>query len=437
MHKRTGLLAAILVATGSISRAADWPQFRGPARDGISRETNLLKSWPADGPRLLWTAAELGVGFSGPAIVGERLFVSVGRGDTEYVIALDLTSGGDKPPKELWSAKIGPLFDWKGNTWNAGPNVTPTVDGELIFALGGRGDLACVEAATGKEVWRKNLPRELGGEVNPIGGGSEDPTPLGWGYAWAPLVDGHRLICVPGGKQGLLAALDKKTGKLLWQSKEITDQASYSSPLAVDVGGIRMYIQVTNGGIAGVAANDGKLLWSYRREPAYDDVVIATPVFHDNHVFATVGFQQGCDLIKLVPGASGITVEKLFSNKKIENRDGGLVLVDGHLYGHSENIGWFCMEFKTGKVVWSERNKFGRGSVTYADGRLYCCPEKGGSIILLEATPRGWTEAGRLRLPRDSTLRKPSGLLWTQPVIANGRLYIRDQELLFCFEIKQ
>src|SRR5262249_51192112 len=157
-------------------------------------------------------------------------------------------------------------------------------------------------------------------------------------------------------------------------------------------------------------------------------------VFHDNHVFSTVGFAQGCDLIKLVPNGSEIGVEKVFSNKVIENRDGGVVLVDGHLYGHSENKGWFCQEFKTGKIMWEERNKLGRGSVTSAEGNLYCCSEKGGIVVLLEATPKGWTEKGKLKLPRESNMRRPEGRLWTHPVIANGRLYIRDQELLYCYD---
>jgi outer membrane protein assembly factor BamB len=415
---------------------ADWPQFRGPRRDGVSQETGLLKAWPSGGPPLMWSCTDLGIGYSGPAIVGDRLYISAGRGDAEYLLAFDLKHDGGKGIKEVWSVKIGPLFTWKGNNWNAGPNATPTVDGELLYALGGRGDLVCVEVATGKERWRKNLPRDLGGEVNPIGGGLEDPTPLGWGYAGAPLVDGEQLVCVPGGKKGLLAALDKKTGRLLWQSREVTDQASYSSPLVVTIGSSKQYVQVTNGGIVGVAAQDGKKLWSYRREPAYDDVVIATPLFHDDYLFASVGFGQGCDLIKLVPQGTGIKVEKVFSNKTVQNRDGGLVLVDGYIYGHSENLGWFCSEFQTGKTIWSARNKLGRGPVTYADGNLICCAEKGGAVALVEATPKGWNEKGRLQLPRESELRKPSGGLWTHPVVANGRLYIRDQELLYCFDVK-
>ncbi|HEV3143271.1 MAG TPA: PQQ-binding-like beta-propeller repeat protein [Gemmataceae bacterium] len=428
------LFIGILIAAQLM--ADDWPQFRGPNRDGISKETGLLKQWPKDGPPLLWTFSAAGLGYSGPAVVGDRLYMSGGRGDSDVIFALDLKSLDGGKPKELWSAKIGPLFQWKGNNWNNGPNASPTVDGEFVFALGGAGDLLCVEAGSGKEVWRKNLPRDLLGEVNPIGGGAEDPTPLGWGYAWAPLVDGEQLICVPGGKQGLLAALDKKSGKVLWQSKEVTDQATYSSPIVAEIGGIRQYICVTNPGIVGIAAKDGKLLWRYLRDPAYDDVVIATPIFHDNYIFSSVGFTQGCDLIKLAPTGSEIKVEKVISDRSIQNRDGGTVLVGDHLYCYSEDSGWVCHEFKTGKPAWAERDKLGRGSLTYADGNLYCCSEKGGNVVLIEATPKGWTEKGRFKLPRESTQRRQLGGLWTHPVIANGRLYIRDQEFLYCFNLK-
>jgi outer membrane protein assembly factor BamB len=414
---------------------ADWPQFRGPRRDGVSTETGLLKTWPQDGPRLLWTYTGAGVGYAGPAIVGDRLYMSGGRADGEYVFALDLKNLVNGAPKEVWATKIGPLFQWKGNEWNAGPNATPTVDGELLYALGGGGELLCVETATGKERWRKSMARDLGGEVNPIGGGAEDPTPLGWGYAWAPLVDGDRLICVPGGKQGLLAALDKKTGKLLWQSKEATDQASYASPLSVEMAGVRQYIQAVNSGTVGVAADTGKLLWRYERDPAYGDVVVCTPIFHDNHVFTTVGFGQGCDLIKIVPQGKTFKVELVYSNKAIENRDGGLVRVGNHLYGYSENRGWTCLDLLTGKPAWTERRKLGRGSIIAVDGLLICTTEKENVVALVEATPKAWTEKSRFTLPKESRLRKPSGGLWTHPVVANGRLYVRDQELVFCHDL--
>lgn len=429
-------VTALLVLSFSLRPPvrSDWPQAGGPTRDSCSPETGLSKSWSLGGPPLLWTFRKTGVGYSGPAIVGNRLFISGGRGDSEFVLALDLDTPVGQPPREIWAAKIGPLFTWKGNSWNTGPNATPTVDGDLIYALGGFGDLLCLEIGTGKELWRVNLPRDLGGEVNPIGGGLDDPTPLGWGYASAPLVDGDKLICIPGGKQGLIAALDKRTGKLLWRSKEIPDQASYSSPMVVQACGVRQYIQVVNSGIVGVAAVDGKLLWRYQRQSAYDDVVIATPVVKDNYIFATVGFGQGCDLIKLHGEASSLSVEKIFSNKSVQNRDGGMVRLGDYLYGHSEGKGWLCMEFTTGKQAWMERSKLERGSVTAADGSLYCCSEEG-EVVLLKATSKAWTELGRYHLPEESKQRRPSGRLWTHPVIAHGRLFLRDQELLFCYDI--
>ncbi len=437
MNSRLGLASITFVSLAVLSlRGADWPQYRGLDRDGTSRETGLRKEWPAEGPKLLCTFDGLGLGYSGPAVVGNRLYISCGRENSEFLIALDLKEVAAGKIKELWSAKIGPIFTWKGNEWNKGPNATPTVDGDSVYALGGFGDLICVDATNGKERWRKSLPRDFGGEVNPIGGGATEPSPLGWGYSSSPLIDGDRLICVPGGSRGLLAALDKRSGELTWQSKELPDQASYSSPIATEINRVRQYIQVTNGGIFGVAAKDGRLLWSYRRDPAYDDVVIATPIVHDDHIFSSVGFEQGCDLVKVSVNGGEFKVETLFSNKSIQNRDGGMVRVGDYVYGYSENKGWFCQEFKTGKIAWTERRKLGRGSVTYADGNLYCCAEKGGAVALVEATPNGWNERGRLKLPRESENRRPSGGLWTHPVIANGRLYVRDQELLYVYDLK-
>lgn len=422
---------ALLLPVVLLAIAADWPQYRGPNRDGSSKETGLLQEWPKDGPKLLWTFTDAGVGYAGPAIVGDRLYMAGGRGADEFLYALDLKTEGT--PKELWSAKIGPLFTWKGNVWNAGPNVSPTVDGDLVYVLGGFGDLLCVEAATGKEKWRVNLPKDLGGAVNPIGGGLEQPTPIGWGFASAPLVDGDKLICVPGGKQGLFAALDRKTGKVLWRSKEIADQVSYSSPIVAEIGGVRQYVQVTNKGIVCVAAADGKRLWSHPRE--YEDVAIATPLVRDNLIYATVGFGEGCDLIQVTAKDGSFLTEKIYSNKEMQSRDGGVVLVGENVVGHSEKGGWACQDFKTGKVKWSDPG-IGRGSVAFADGRLYCCAEKGGAVALLQPSTEGWNEKGRFKLPVASKKRLPSGGLWTHPVIANGRLYVRDQELVFCFDVK-
>src|SRR5262245_57824798 len=247
--------------------ATDWPQYRGKNRDDVSPETGLLKAWSKDGPKLAWTFEAAGVGYSPVSVVGDRVYVTGGREDKEFLVALE-TKG--EAVKELWAAEIGPTFRWKGNNWSAGPSATPTVDGDTIFALGGNGDLVCVNTA-GKEQWRVNLPRDLDGQVNPIGGG---PKNLGWGFTASPLIDGEACILAPGGPKGTLAALDKKTGKVLWRSTELTDQAAYTSPMPLTIGGTKQYAILTNQGLAGVAARDGKLLWTHRRKPPYGTEVV-------------------------------------------------------------------------------------------------------------------------------------------------------------------
>jgi len=412
--------------------AADWPQYRGPNRDDVSAETGLLQEWPKAGPPLLWTYRDAGIGYSGVAVVGNRLYTIGGRGDSEYLIALDISAGKDQTVSAAWSTKVGPLFQWKGNNWSAGPSATPTVDGALVFALGGNGDLLCAEAATGKERWRKHLPSELDGQVNPIGGG---PKNLGWGYTWSPLVDGDRLICTPGGPKGTVAALDKRTGAVLWRSTELTDQASYASPMRLVSAGAAQYVVLTNKGLAGVAAADGKLLWQYRR--AYGTEVVNTPIVDGALVYATVGAGAGCDLVKLDPDGAKLSAETVYANKNMANHHGNVVRVGAHVFGFSEGKGWTCQEFATGKTLWADKGKLRAGSLTCADRQLYCYGEDDGTVVLVPVNNTGWKEAGRFKIPQQSKRRKPSGRIWTPPVVANGKLYLRDQDLLFCYDVRQ
>jgi outer membrane protein assembly factor BamB len=426
---KTFLTLAVSAAVLSVAlavQAADWPQFRGPDRTGLSKDTGLLKTWPEGGPPLKWTYRDAGVGYSSPAIVGERLYLLGGRGDTEYLIALDVGQG-----KEVWSAKIGPLFTFKGNQWGDGPRTTPTVDGELIYALGGQGILVCVGAADGKERWRLDLYTGLHGAISP----KAQDWGLGWGYTCSPLVDGDQVVCVPGGEEGMLAALDKKTGKPIWRSKELPEPATYASLIVAELGGVRQFIQLTDKGVAGIAAKDGRLLWNYNRRGGFPDVVIPTPICHGDEIYITAGWSAGCDLVKVTAADGKFKAQKGYSNKVMSNREGQLVLVDKYLYGHSEGKGWMCIEWATGKAVWTERNKLGAGSVIYAEGCLYCYGREDGDVVLVDATSEGWKEKGRFRIPQKSTLLKPDGKIWTLPAIANGRLYLRDQELLFCYAI--
>jgi len=422
---------ALLAWAGGSARADDWPQYRGPNRDDVSAEKGLLPQWPEKGPPLLWTYADAGIGYSGPAVVGDRYYTIGGRGDTEFLIALDLDKVKDGAPAQAWAAKVGPLFDWQGNQWSAGPSATPTVDGDLVFALGGNGDLVCVAAPTGKERWRLNLPSQLAAEVNPIGGG---PKKLGWGFTASPLVDGDRLICLPGGPKGTVAALDKRTGRVLWRSAGLAEQASYASPIPAEIEGVRQYLVLTNEGLRGVSAADGRVLWKHDRR--FNTEVVNSPILRGPLVFITVGAGRGCDLVRVKRSGNAFAAEEVYTNRNMANHHGNVVLLDGHVYGASEGKGWVCQNLETGELAWAERSKVPGGSTTYADGRFYCFGERDGAVALLEASSRACTVLGRFALPKSSALRKPKGLIWTPPVVAGGRLFLRDQELVFCYDVR-
>jgi outer membrane protein assembly factor BamB len=402
---------------------ADWPQWRGPHRNDISQDTGLLKSWPDGGPPLLWTYSEAGVGYSAPAIVGDRLFTMGGEGDHDYVYALDVQA---ESPRKVWSTEIGPL---SRKDRGDGPRGTPTVDGDLLYALSGNGDLVCVETSTGKKHWHANLSRELGGQMMSQ-----------WGYSESPLVDGDRLVCTPGGPRGTLAALDKKTGKVLWRSKGLTDPAGYASLVMTEVGGIHQYVVMTGKTVAGVSAEDGRLLWRYAHNS--NVAAIPTPIVHDDYVYVTSGYRAGCALIELLPDRQGrIKVKEVYANRNMENHHGGVVLLDGHIYGawggnEPRRIQrWVCQDLKTGQVVWQESSKLEKGSLTYADGHFYLYGEENGTTVLIQASTPGWKESGRFTIPRHTEIPR-KGKIWTHPVVANGRLYLRDQDLMFCFDVR-
>jgi outer membrane protein assembly factor BamB len=426
---KTRALLALLIGLIALAPLAanNWPQWRGPDRTDVSKETGLLQTWPEKGPTLLWTISTIGVGYSAPAVVGDRLYIMGTRGTSEAVFALDTKNG-----KEIWVTEIGPIFEWKGNVWGNGPRSTPTVDGERIYALGAQGELVCLETGSGKKVWSHNLFKEFNGALMDNNG---KPI-VGWGYCEGPLVDGNQVVVTPGGEDGLLLALDKNTGQVVWRSKEVQGKAPYSSIITAEVGGVRQYIQLLDKGAVGVAAKDGKLLWHYAK--TNDDLVIRTPIFHNNYVFIPYSFGTGSDLFQIIPAAGAFKTEKVYSTKNMKNETGGVVLVGEHLYGYSDRTGWVCMEFakKKGATLWEEKRKLGKGSLTCADGRLYCYTEDDGTVALVEAQPKKFKEDGRFKIPRQSTQHAPAGKIWTHPVVANGHLYLRDQELLFCYDVK-
>jgi outer membrane protein assembly factor BamB len=425
MRKATLLLLPFCLAV----MAADWPQWRGPDRSGISNEKGLLKAWPKGGPKLVWSYKNAGQGYGSFAVVGGTLYTMGCRDQDEFVIALDARG------KEKWATKIAKVFDFEGNSWSRGPNATPTVAGDLVFALGSQGELVAVKKADGAVAWRKNLPKDLGAEVNPVGGG---PEKMGWGYSWSPLVDGNKLICVPGGPKGLFAALDTKTGDVLWRSKDVPDQATYSSPLVTKAGGVKQYIHVVQNGVVGVSAEDGSLLWRHKRDD-YPDVVCPTPICQGDHVYVSVGYGGGCVLFKLAGAGKKVKATVVYEKRSIGNRQGGVVLLDKHLYGYDDDRAWACQEFATGKLKWGEgppaAGALKAGAIAAADGKIYVLEETGG-VGMFAASPAAPKELGRFQLPALSKMRKPSGKVWAHPVVADGKLYLRDQELIYCYEIK-
>jgi len=403
-------LPILLLALSVPAFAADWPQWRGPNRDDISTETGLLKQWPADGPKRVWLFDKAGQGYSGFSVAGGKLFTLGTRDGKEILLALDSNTG-----KELWAAPIGDIL---GNGWGDGPRGTPTVDADRVYAISGKGNLVCADASSGKVKWTKSM-QDLGGK-----------TP-GWGYTESPLVDGKLVIATPGGDKGTVAAFDKMTGAVAWQSADITEGAQYSSIMPATIGGKKQYVQLVMQTLFAVDPATGKLLW---RSPwSGKTAVIPTPIIKGDEVFISSGYGVGCKKVKV----GGAEATDVFMNKDLENHHGGVVLVGDHLYGHSNKGGWTCMAFSDGTVKWAEKGAVGKGAVSCADGMLYCLDEKKGTVALVEASPNGWSEKGRFTLEPQATDRNPKGAIWVHPVIANGKLYLRDQNFIYCYDVKK
>jgi outer membrane protein assembly factor BamB len=400
------LVSTFAAAPAPRRSSFDWPQWQGQERTAISRETGLLQDWSKDGPPLTWQANNLGGGFSTPSVAQGRVFGMSFRGNDEIVWALDEKTGA-----EVWAVKIADANRKVG--YNEGPRCTPTVDGERLYVLGLGADLVCLKTKTGEEGWRKNLRTDFGGQVGP------------WGYSESPLIDGIKVLCTPGGKTATLVALNKETGETIWKGVVPKgDSAHYSSIIAVDFAGQRQYVQFLSGGVVGLSG-DGEYLWRYDH-PHNGTANCSTPLYRDGYVFAASAYGTGGGLAKL--GRDGKSYEEVYFTKHMKNHHGGMVLVGDYLYGSDEGL-FTCLEFKTGKVKWAER-KAGKGSIAYADGRLYYRNENG-PMLLVEANPNEYVEHGRFTPPRTG---KPA---WPHPVLANGKMLIRDQQNLYCYDVKR
>jgi len=380
----------------------DWPQWRGPNRDGISKETGLLKQWPAGGPPLAWKATGAGGGYSSFSIANGRLYTMGLRGDREYIIAFNVADG-----KEVWATPHGSAFR---NDRGDGPRGTPTVDGERLYALGGSGDLSCLDTKTGRSIWTMNVLSKFGGSNTR------------WGISESPLVIGEKVLVNAGGPGASIVALKKTDGSLIWKSQ--SDEAGYSSAIPVEVGGVTQVVFFTGIRALGLDLRDGRLLWEYAR-PSNDVANVATPVARLNRVFISSDYGTGGGLVEIK--ADGKAQEVYFT-KDMRNHHSSTVLVGDHLYGFSSSI-LTVMRFDTGEIAWRDRS-VGKGALTYADGHLYCFSENG-VVGLVEVNPTAYHEKGRFQIQQGSL---PT---WTHPVVAGGRLYLRDQDTIYAYDVKE
>jgi len=397
------------------ARAAEWPQWRGPQRNGISAETGLLAEWPKEGPKLVWQVKDIDSGYSTPSVVGDRLYLLSNQGlDNEFVQALDAKGG-----KRIWSQRIGKVGNPDQQPNYPAARSTPTVDGEWVYAFGSDGDLACLERATGKVRWHANVRKDYGGQ------------PGIWAYSESPLVDGEAVICTPGGPDATMLALNKNTGELIWKCAVAGgEQAAYTSALVIEVGGVRQYVQMLQKGLVGVEAKTGKLLWRYDRTAKGSPAVIPTPVVDGDFIYSAAG-RSGGGGVRLKVNGGTFETEQLYFSPKLPTSVGGALKVGEYLYGTSAGA-LLCLEFKTGNVKWDDRS-IGAAALCYADGRLYLHGENG-EVALLEATPEAYREKGRFK-PVDQPDRG-SSKAWAYPIIADGRLYIRDLGTLWCYDVK-
>jgi outer membrane protein assembly factor BamB len=405
MKKAFPVAGAVLLSVTAVHAAADWPQWQGPDRTRVSNETGLLKQWPASGPPVVWTATGLGSGYGSMAVAGDRVFVQSARGRNSIVIALNRADG-----KEVWSKALGASqTDDRG----PGPRGTPTVDGDRLYVLSENGDLACLRT-DGTVVWQRNILRDFRGRQ------------LQWLISESPLVDGPHVIVSPGGPGAGMVKLDKMTGQTVWTAKDLSDPAGYSSIIAADVQGVRTYMTFTAAAGVGVRASDGRLMFRYPNA-ANGVANVATPIFSNNRVFFSSAYGTGGGLLDLTAQNGEVKAKEAYFTRNMKNHHGGIVLVDGYLYGFNDAI-LTCLEFSTGKKMWRDRS-VGKGSVTFADGHLYIQSENN-SVGLVEATPSGYREQGRFRIP-DKGL--PS---WAHPVVSDGRLYVRNQDMILVYDIK-
>jgi outer membrane protein assembly factor BamB len=414
-----GLATTLMLPAFAAAPVRDWPTFRGTDRTAVAPDTGLLTAWPEGGPPLVWEAAGAGRGYASLAIADGKIYTmgdgpSTAEDKDEYLLCFDQATG-----EQLWKTKTGPAWNEGDPSWQ-GSRSTPTVDGDRVYVLTAHGELIVVDTS-GKELWRKDVKEAFGGDKAD-----------GWGYSESVLIDGDKLVLTPGQETNTMVALDKNSGDLIWSCPRPGDRgAGHASIVISEVGGTKVYVTTTGSGAMGVRAEDGKLLWTYDIDDT--TAVIPTPIVRDDLVFFTAGYGRGGALLRQVPGANGeVTVEEVYGlNKDVQNKHGGVVLVGDHLYGDSDDRGNpFCAEFMTGKIVKRLRGSGERSAcVAAADGHIYI-KYQDGTMTLVDASPEKFEEVGSFKIPGSG--ERPS---WAHPVILDGKLYLREDDRILCYNI--
>lgn len=410
MFLRRYAFPLIVALTAAFAGGDQWAQFHGPQRDNKSTEKDLLKKWPEDGPKMLWAKRGVGKGFASVSISGGKIYTAGDIDGHTVITALSLDG------KILWQAKNGPA----PKRAYPGARGTPTIDNGKAYHLSPDGNAICLNAETGKEIWSINVLKKFAGEN------------CTWGLSESLLIDGRNVVCSVGGKKTSIVALDKETGKTGWTSPSVGDKPGYASPVVVDHGGLRQIVTGMSKSIVSVSADTGKLLWRFEHRVRLDQNII-TPIHHDGHVFVS-GPGAGGTLLKLKVSGKKCSVKPAWRNPKFENAHGGVILIDGHLFGHSgKGSALMCVDFKTGRTVYSTKHDAAgkkSASMTFADGMLYVLNDAK-SVYLAPASPKGFKPASKFKL-----LPGGSGPTWAHPVVCGGRLYVRHDKILYAYDIR-
>ena len=408
----SAMLMALLAGHGhAVAQAAEpfWPQFHGPNGHNISTETGLPTTWPEGGPTLLWTAEGLGHGFGTVTIADGMIYAAGDIGESCVITAMDLDGAVQ------WRFENG--ASWRGPTPGARP--TPTMDGGRVYGENAHGAVVCLDAGTGHKIWGRNIAEEFGGKYS------------SWGYAESLVIDGDRVICCPGGDAAMVA-LDKETGETIWQSPSAGEPAGYSTPVLGEYQGLRMLLTMGEKSLIGVNADTGDLLFRFEHYTPRYVANCVSPIYHDGHVFISGGYGKGSVLLKINADGATATVEPVWSTEDLDNRHGGVILLDGFLYGASQVTSkgrWCCLEWETGRLMYAEPG-VGEGSLTCAEGMLYTLSEKR-NVGLVKATPAGHEVVSQFAIPEGG-----AGATWAHPVVCGGRLYIRHGDRLYAYDAR-